>query len=326
MPTPGFAASHIDAVLTNISIAYMQDSANFIANKVFPVVPVDKASAIYYKYNQEDWLRDEAAVRADATESVGSGYTLGQDTYNCPVQAIHKDVGDQVVRNATSPLAPMRDATQFVASRLLLRQEVDFATQYFKTGVWGNDWTGIPNGTVTGNEFVHFDDYVNSTPIEVIDAAKEDVSSVTGFDINTMVIGKQVFNKLKNHPEIVDRIKYTSSNVVTAELLARYFGVDQVLVARSIVNKAKEGQTKNIAYNYGKGILLVHAAPNPGLLTPSAGYTFSWNGVTGTDGLTVGTYQIRMEELKATRIESEAAWDNKVVAPDLGVFLDQVIS
>jgi hypothetical protein len=135
-----------------------------------------------------------------------------------------------------------------------------------------------------------------------------------------------VFNALKNHPNIVDRIKYTSANVVTEELLARYFGVDEVVVARTLVATNKEGQPDGVQYIYPKSILMVHAAPNPGLLTPSAGYTFSWNGITGTNGLTVGTYQIRMENLKATRIESQAAWSNKVVAPNLGVFLANAVS
>lgn len=325
MPTPGFAASHIDAVLTNISVAYMQASENFIAQKVFPVVPVDKASGLYFKYNQGDWLRDEAAKRADATESVGSGYNVGTDNYSTDVWAFHKDVGDQVVRNATSPLSPMTDATNYVASRLLLRQEVDFANTYFKTGVWGQDLTGVASAP-GANQFIQFNDYVNSTPIDTIENAKELIAGVTGYDANTMVLGKQVFNKLKNHPNIIDRIKYTSSNVVTTDLLARYFGVDQVLVARTLVNGAKEGQADAPAYVYPKGILLCHSAPNPGLLTPSAGYTFSWNGVTGASGLTVGTYQIRMEELKATRIESEAAWANKVVAPNLGVYMANVVA
>jgi hypothetical protein len=325
MPQPGFNASHIDAVLTNLSVAYMQSQDNYIAHKVFPVVPVDKASGLYFKYNQNDWLQDVAQKRADATESVGSGYNVGTDSYSTDVWAFHKDVGDQVMQNATSPLSPLTDATNFVASRLLLRQEVDFANTYFKTGVWGTDLTGVASAP-SANQFIQFNDYTNSTPISTIEAAKENVAGVTGYDVNKIVLGKQVFNALKNHPNIIDRIKYTSANVVTEELLARYFGVDEVIVARTLVASNKEGQTDAVQYIYPKSILLCHSAPNPGLLTPSAGYTFSWNGITGTSGLTVGTYQIRMENLKATRIESQAAWSNKVVAPNLGVFMASAVA
>jgi hypothetical protein len=325
MAQPTLNSQHYDAVLTNISVAYMQAPDNYVARRVFPVVGVDKQSGIYFKYNQGDWLRDEAKKRADATESAGSGYSTSTDNYQADVYAFHKDVGEQIVANATSPLAPLTDATKFVASRLLLRQEVDFATTYFKTGVWATDLTGHAS-TNTGSNFIQFSNYSTSTPIETIDRAKEYVVGVTGFEVNTMVVGKTVFNALKNHPAIIDRIKYTSSDVITEQILARYFDVDNFLVAKAIRNTAAEGQADAISYLYSDGIFLCHAASNPGLLTPSAGYTFAWNGITGSSGLDVGTYQIPMPLAKATRIESQSAWVNKVVATNLGVFMNDVLA
>ena len=61
-PTPSDV--HVDAILTNISVAYIQDQNYFIANKVFPSIPVEKQSDKYFKYTKGDWFRDEAAVRA----------------------------------------------------------------------------------------------------------------------------------------------------------------------------------------------------------------------------------------------------------------------
>lgn len=325
MPSPSFSSQHIDAVLSNLSIAYIQNQDAFIATKVFPRIPVEKASAQYFKYNQGDWLRDEAAPRADATESVGSGYTLTTDTYNCNVYALHKDVGDQAVANSTSPLEPIRDATNFVMSRLLLRQEVDFANKYFKAGVWANDYTGV-SGAPSAGQFRQWNDYVNSTPLLDIEVMKEAILSATGFMANTLVMGRAVFNALKNHPTVIDRIKYTSQNIPTTELLASLFDVPKVLVATSLVNTAKEGQTKSVSYNFGKGLLLTHSASAPGLLTPSAGYTFVWNGVSDGAGLQVGTYSFRMDELRAQRIESQMAWDNKVVGTDLGAFAATIVA
>jgi hypothetical protein len=45
-----------------------------------------------------------------------------------------------------------------------------------------------------------------------------------------------------------------------------------------------------------------------------------WTGVSGGLGATIGTSSFRLESLKATRIEAELAFDNKVVAADLGYF------
>jgi len=120
MPQPNVNSVHVDAILTNISVAYLQNQNNFIADKVFPIVPVDKKSDKFFTYTKNDWFRDEAQRRADATESAGSGYNLSTDTYSADVWAFHKDVGDQTVANADAPLNPLREATEFVTRRLLL--------------------------------------------------------------------------------------------------------------------------------------------------------------------------------------------------------------
>ena len=67
MPQPTQNQVHVDAILTNISVAYMQQQQNFIATRVFPVVPVSKQSDKFFTYTKNDWFRDEAQRRADAT-------------------------------------------------------------------------------------------------------------------------------------------------------------------------------------------------------------------------------------------------------------------
>lgn len=81
MAQPSLHSVHIDAPLTNISVAYLQAQTNFIAPRVFPVVPVDKQSDLYFTYTKNDWFRDEAKVRPPASESVGSGYGVSTASY-----------------------------------------------------------------------------------------------------------------------------------------------------------------------------------------------------------------------------------------------------
>lgn len=316
MPQPSVNDVHVDAILTNISVAYIQAQSNFIAQSVFPVVPVDKKSDKYFVYTKNDWFRDEAQRRGDATESAGSGYNLGTDNYSCDVWAFHKDVGDQTRNNSDQPLDPDRDATQFVTQRLMLRQEIQWVSDYFTTGVWATDVT--PTNL--------WDNYGTSDPIDDIEGGKEAVLSTTGFMPNTLVLGYQVFRKLKNHPDLVDRIKYTSSNTITAEMMAGLFEVDRVLVAKAVKATNKEGGTPAYSFAFGKGALLAYVNPTPGILQPSAGYTFAWKGVSAGLGQTIGTSSFRMPALKADRIEAEVAFDNKVVGSDLGYFFNGAVS
>jgi hypothetical protein len=294
-------------------VAYIQNATNFIAGRVFPIVPVMKQTDKYYTYTKNDWFRDEMQQRPDATESAGSGYGLSTASYSADVWSLHKDIGDQTRSNADAPLDMDRDATQFLTQRGLLRREIQWVSDYFATSIWATDKTG-------GTDFTVWSNYTSSDPIEDIEAGKSTVLSSTGFMPNTLVLGYDVFRKLKHHPDIVDRIKYTSSENITEAMLARLFELDNVYVAKAVKATNNEGETAAYSMTHGKHAWLGYVNPSPGLLAPSAGYTFVWNGVSGSLGVEAGVSRFRMEHLKADRLEIEMAWDNKVVATDLGYF------
>ena len=325
MPQPSINSVHVDAILTNISIAYLQNQDNFIADKVFPVIPVDKKSDKFFTYTKNDWFRDEAQRRAGGTESAGGGYGLSTGSYSADVFAFHKDVDDQTLANADAPINPLREATEFVTRRLMLRKEIQWNTDFFAGGVWANDYDGVA-GSPSANEVKQWSDYAASDPIDDIEDAKAGILSTTGMEPNTLVLGYDVFRALKNHPDIVDRIKYTSAQTVTADMLAAMFDVPRVIISKAVKATNNEGATAAYSFTSGKKALLCYVAPTPGLLTPSAGYSFSWTGVSGGIGSTVGVSSFRMESLKADRIEGEMAFDNKVIASDLGWFWDSVVA
>ena len=143
MPNPSLSMVHVDRPLTNMSVAYIQTEDAFICSKVFPVVPVDKKSDRYFVYTKDDWFRDDAQLRAPATESAGGGYDLDNTpTYSCNVYAYHKDTEEQTNANADVPLNMERDATMYVTRKLLLRQEIAWVVDFFTTGIWTGSSTG----------------------------------------------------------------------------------------------------------------------------------------------------------------------------------------
>ena len=168
-------------------------------------------------------------------------------------------------------------------------------------------------------------DQSGSDPVDDIELGKETILKNTGHMANTLVLGYQVFRQLKEHPDIVDRIKYTNAQNVTPELLARRFEVDRVLVASAIKNTANEGATAAYDFTHGKHALLCYVNPSPGLLAPSAGYTFMWNNLDKV-GMPYAISRFYIDERKADRIEIEAAWDNKVVATDVGYFFANAVA
>ena len=326
MAQPSLNDVHVDAILTNISIAYMQNRDNFIADKVFPIIPVDKKSDKFFTYTKNDWFRDEAQRRAPATESAGGGYNLSTDTYSADVFAFHKDVPDQIVANADAPLNPLREAAEFVTHRLLLRRELQFVTDFLSPGIWGTTIAGTAGTATPGTFATQWSNYTSSDPIEDIEEGKADILASTGMEANTLVLGYEVFRQLKNHPDLVDRIKYTSSQTITADMIAAMFDIPRVIVSKAIKATNNEGATQAYAFATGKTAMLCHVAPNPGLMTPSAGYTFSWTGVSGGLGQVIGTSQFRMDSIRASRVEAEMAFDNKLIGADLGYFWNNIVA
>jgi len=324
MANPTINQVHVNQPLTQISIAYMQDAENFIATEVFPNIPVQKKSDRYYKYLREDWFRDVAKKRAPGTESAGGGYKLDNTpTYYADVFAIHKDVDDQIRANADDVINMDRDATEWVTQMMLLKREKLWANSYFTAGVWATELDGV-TGTPTAGEFKQWDQ-ADSTPIEDIRDASVEVAELTGFKPNVLVLSPYVYTALSNHADILDRIKYTQTGVVTSDILAGLFDVDRVLIAWGTENVANAGADADMNFVFGKHALLAYANPQPSILQPSAGYTFSWAGFLGAGAMGNRIRQFRMEQLGADRIEGELAMDMKVVADDLGVFFQNAI-
>ncbi len=318
MPQPTRSDVHVNKPLTNISIAYIQKESDFIAGKVFPVVPVMKQSDLYFSYDKKYWMQTQSRKRAPGTESAGSGYvTDPNNQYFCDVWAVHKDIDDQTRQNADGPLDLDRDATLFVTQQNLLRREKQFVSQYLQPSLW----TGAADFTPSTKW-----DHSGSDPMEDVDTKKASIKSKTGFTPNTLVISEDVFYALRNNAAVLDRIKYTQRGVVTAELLASLFGVDKLLVAGAVEDAAAEGLADDINYLVSDLALLVYANPTPSIMQPSGGYIFTWQGLFGAGAQGGRIKSFRMEHLNSDRVEGEMSFDMKQVGADLGCFFTGVLT
>lgn len=315
---PTVSDVHIDRPLTDMSVAFMQDESDFVATRVFPQVNVTKQSNLYTVYPRGEWFRSVAKRRAPATESAGGGWSLTRDSYFAHKYAIHKDIADEERVNSDEEIDMDRDATNWTTQQCMLIREIEWATNYFTPGVWSNQSTPATLWSAGG-----------STPIEDIRAEIFNRKASTGYRPNKLVLGPQVWAVLQDHPDFVDRIGGGQTPggpaVVNLGRLAEILELDEVMVAWGVQNTAVEGATDAIDFIMGDHALLCYAAPNPGLLVPSAGYTFAWTGLLGAGAFANRMKRFRMEELEADRVECELAFDTKMVADDLAHFFNQPI-
>lgn len=337
---------HVNRPLTNISLAFVQAAEGFVAARAFPNIPVTNKSDLYFTYDRFDFNRDEMVERAPGTESAGSSYQIGTDNYLARVRAWHRDVDDQIRANTDNPLDLDREATELATLKGLINRELNWVNSHFVTGNPGATWAyhadGITSGSRTAassfdptnnsNNKVGYWNEAASTPIEDVRFGKRYVQSRTGFRPNVMVLGRHTYDTLLDHPDIVGRIDrgQTSGPAIANRMnLAALFEVEEVLVMDAVRTTTDEGvATASQALDFiaGKHALLCYRAPRPGVMTPSAGYTFSWTGYLGAtnDGMRIKRF--RMEHLNSDRVEIEMAYDQKKVAIELGYFFDSIVA
>jgi hypothetical protein len=323
---PTSSQVHVNRPLTNISIAFIQQANMFAAGQVFPMVPVESKSDLYFIYDKADMHRNDIRPRAPGTESAGSGFGINTDNYSCQVYSLHKDIDDQIRANADDPLDLDTAATQFLIGQSLIQREVTFAQKFMAQSVWSLDYEGVASGP-TGSQVLKWTNSA-SDPVAQIKAATSAIHKLTGFRPNTLTLAQDVRDALDTNPSIIDRLKYGQTSpgavVVTDADLARVFGVARIVVSGAVINNAKEGAAASNDFVIKGGALLTYSATTPSLMAPSAGYVFSWRGLLGNnEGVRVKRF--RMEHLNSDRVELDLAYDQKKVSADLGAYFRTLV-
>ena len=261
---------------------------------------------------------------------------LGEDTDTYAVKVFQSIMGiDEIretdVRRRQGP-SIVNDSRQWqtkaIAEQANIHQDIAFANAFFRSGVWGNEWSGVDNTTPGSNEFIKWTND-NSDPITFIAERKLEMLEKTGREPNRIAMGANVMKALRKHPAILDRIKYggTSANPaqVNKNALSQLFEVDHLQIMQSIHNNAKQGQEADMQFIADpNAILLAYAPETPSIKEPSAGYIFQWDML--GDGQIMPMFQYKGENgTHSEFIEGLMAYDMKKTADDLAVFCTGVV-
>ena len=338
MPQPAPGQLHVDTFLTDMAVAWSQQRKNFVADKIFPVVPVLKESDLYAVYEMGYQYRDEMKPRPLGGRPVRVGYEITNNRYACVEWAEEHLIDDRVRQNADQPLNPDLAAMRLLTNHGMIHREVLWQQSFFTTGVWGVDWygntTAAADGTLgTPNTMLQFDQS-GSDPIGFFEQRRFDVLSKTGYEPNVLVLGPDAFRVIKNHSTVVDRIKYTQRGIVTEEILAKLFDVDRVVVPKGVKESTAEqapSATPATSVNFiadRYSAMMVYAADAPSIQEPSGGYTFAYTGlIPGVTNAFGGVIERGREELAHSDvIQLRASYTQNVVASQVGEFFYQCVS
>jgi hypothetical protein len=318
----------VDRYLTNFSLRFALDSRGFLAQRASTVIPVLKPSDKYLVYPRGYFWRDEAAPRPLGGRPRQVGYKVDEGTYSAQEYALEHMVDDRQYANVDDAINLDENATELLTSKNLIKQDRTWAQKFFTTGKWTKEISGVVSSPAEGTSVLNWSD-ANSDPLSDIDFYSDYLHERTGFRPNTLVLGANVKRKLRTHPDIADRIKYTQIGIADDALLGALFEIDNVVIARGVYNAADEGATDDFQYIANKdSMLLCYIDPNGGLDRPTAIGMFAWTGLLpGVTNAIGGVIERgREERAHSNWFQGRMAWDMQLVSQDLGIFFNDVIA
>lgn len=264
------AARVVDPVLTTVAQGYKNNQ--MIAGVLFPRVPVLLRGGKIITFGKEDFmLYATGRAPGENTKRVKFGYS--GDPYalvdyslegQVPIEVLQEGMNGPGIDHASRAVT----GVQNIMALRLEKQSADLARNAALYAT-GNKVT--LSGTSQWSDFSG-----TSDPIKDVEAAKDAVRAATGKRPNSIAIGATVMSKLKQHPAIIERIKYTGRDVATAQLLASLFEVENVAVGDAIY----ADDAGNFYDVWGKDVVVAHtnleSLANAG--APSYGYTYTLEG------------------------------------------------
>lgn len=261
----------IDPVLTTVARGYK--NAQSIGRYLFPRVPVKQRGGKILSFGKEDFMLYSTG-RAPGTNTKrvqfgyqGNNYTLESHSLEgvLPIELLQEaqavpgvDLGNATVRKVQNIISMRLEYAQ----AQLATNAANYAASNKTTLSGTSQWSDLTSGV--------------SDPIKDVEAGKEAIRKQTGQRPNTLAVGASVGAMLKQHPKIIDRIKYTGRDVATTDLLASLFGVENFVIGDGIYTDAN-GASADI---WGKAVVL--AFTQPGELVdngaPTFGYTYQLDG------------------------------------------------
>jgi len=296
---------HIDVILTELSIGFPNNG--LVAEKLFPSVGVMKQSNKYYIFGKEAWL-PESDVRAPGTEANElPGYALSTDSYYANEHSLQIPVTDEERDNADVPLNPDQDATNLVTSKILLGREVVMKNLATATTNYATNYSRTLSGTQ------QWDDYVNSNPISDWRTGVRKIHSGLFLEPNVGVIPYVVMSVLEDHPDFIERIKYSERGILTPEIIGAILGMTDIVVPGTGIATGNPGQTLTTGYLWGDDVVMAYVPGSPGQKIPAYGYEFTWS---YGGGLKQMVDRWREDKRKSDLVRCSRRYDVKMTALD----------
>lgn len=259
-----------DVVLSNVARGFK--NAELIGMSLFPVVPVGQRGGKIITFGKEDFaLYSTARAPGANTKRVQFGYS--DASYALESHSLEGLVPYELMEEAQAVPDINMGSMAVYKTQNIIMSRLEFAQATLATNA--ANYPAANKATLAGTS--QWSDFSGvSDPIKDIETAKEAVRRQIGRRPNTVVLGASVFASTKQHPKVVERMKYTGRDVATVDLLAALFGVERVVVGEAVYTD-NAGAMQDM---WGKAVVLAYTnmsgVADAG--SPTFGYTYRLTG------------------------------------------------
>ncbi len=230
---------HVNQPLTNFALQFRNRA--FVADEVFPIVPVLKESDVYYTFSREE-LRDVDTLRAAGALAKEVEWVPSTATYTAEEYALRHLLPDRIVNNADAPVRPRMNTTSKLMKWIMLgiEKRVQAICQNSANAV----------ATVAASPKW---DGTSPTIERDIDTAKDSIRNNAGVEPNCILLPENVKDVVKRDSTLRDLIRYVINMgpgnkdlLVNGELPPVMFNL-ALIIAGATEDTSKLGASSSIA-------------------------------------------------------------------------------
>jgi hypothetical protein len=318
MPRPTAATTLQRADLGGLIYEYMlsPSSMGMMGLDILPVFGVQEQSADMPFMPIEALLKVQETNRATRGNYNRSDWNFETLTYSCKEKGWEEPIFD----DEAALYARYFDGEMAAAERALyvvqLAREVEIAAAVFNS----TTFTSYTSAVTT-----EWDTSASCTPLADIITAKQAMI----VQPDSVAMSYKVFQNALQSAEIKDAMKYTNPVEIGGieaqrNILAQYFGVDNVFVSNAKKDTAKKGQTYSLSDVWNDEYVFVFKRGSaPSLRDPAVGRTFLWE----ADSPQVATVdQYREDQSRANIYRVRNSMDPKILNAGAGYLLSNITS
>ena len=261
----------------------------FIGHELFPVMEVPTQAGTFGRIVLNQLLKQSSAdgkgnARAPGSTYERDGYTFTDDNYATVEYGMEGTIDDRERRMYSNYLDGDAVATVRAVDNTLREAEIRIRDAVYDN-IPGGQQTAVSAGVWSIG---------TSDPITDVENAVLAVRNRTGVAPNALQMEWEAYKRLRNHPQLIDRIKHQGfldarATFVNKSAMALFFDLDFIIVsgAGNMTNAANQGAADaslSPLWDKTKAIICRVATGGDVAMEPCIGRTFHW----GEDGSTVG--------------------------------------